>query len=295
MSGAVDHVLITRFNLPSNGVEGVIRAQEGWLRERVRLFEQYCLPSVVAQDAPRFHWMVYFDEQSPDWLMQAMQAHVERGVFIPQLATSVPTSRLLADIRAVVGAPGQYLMTTNLDNDDGLARNFVSRLQAVPPAGHQVAIFLTRGLVRDHERVYLRVDPANAFCTVLEPWTDPETCWADWHTLLPRRMRTIRLSGEPGWLQVVHGNNVSNRVRGHLTDAELVDGLFIGLDDVQRPPRRALVLDRLVVAPGRQLRDVIKTVAKWILLRTIGKSGVERIRLILVRRSSHVPDPPGLE
>ena len=28
------HVFLTRFNLPSEGVESLIRAREGWLRER---------------------------------------------------------------------------------------------------------------------------------------------------------------------------------------------------------------------------------------------------------------------
>ncbi len=43
----VDHVLLTRFNLPTPGVEGLIRAREGWLQDRIELFELYCAPSVA--------------------------------------------------------------------------------------------------------------------------------------------------------------------------------------------------------------------------------------------------------
>ena len=45
----LDHVILTRFNLPTGGVEGIMRAREGWLRERIDLFERYCAPSVAAQ------------------------------------------------------------------------------------------------------------------------------------------------------------------------------------------------------------------------------------------------------
>jgi len=45
MAGGADHVLLTRFNLPSKGFEGMITAKEGWLTDRIALFEFYCLPS----------------------------------------------------------------------------------------------------------------------------------------------------------------------------------------------------------------------------------------------------------
>ena len=50
----LDHVLLTRFNLPSKGHESLVRAQENWLRNRVVLFERYCLPSVAAQTCRSF-------------------------------------------------------------------------------------------------------------------------------------------------------------------------------------------------------------------------------------------------
>ncbi len=42
----VDHVFLTRFNLPSAGFESMVRAKQGWLQNRVELFERFCLPSL---------------------------------------------------------------------------------------------------------------------------------------------------------------------------------------------------------------------------------------------------------
>ncbi|MCU1424755.1 MAG: hypothetical protein JWM51_1046, partial [Microbacteriaceae bacterium] len=75
MSAEADHVLLTRFNLPSAGVESLIRAQEGWLRTRVELFERYCVPSVLAQTSSSYRWLIYFDPESPQWLKDRVEVH----------------------------------------------------------------------------------------------------------------------------------------------------------------------------------------------------------------------------
>src|SRR4051794_13915942 len=69
---STDVVILTRFNLPSRGVEGIIRAQPDWLRNRWRLFERYCAPSIEHQADSNFSWIVYLDPMSPSWLVDAM-------------------------------------------------------------------------------------------------------------------------------------------------------------------------------------------------------------------------------
>jgi N-acetylglucosaminyl-diphospho-decaprenol L-rhamnosyltransferase len=79
----IDHVLLTRFNLPSKGPESLIRAQEGWLQRRVELFQRYTIPSVAAQTVSGFHWIVYIDPESPPWLLERLTPHAEAGAFSP--------------------------------------------------------------------------------------------------------------------------------------------------------------------------------------------------------------------
>lgn len=288
MSSGLDHVLLTRFNLPSKGHESLVRAQENWLKDRVGLFERYCLPSVVAQTCRDFSWIIYFDPQSPPWLLDWVQGQQRQGSFRPLFREEVGPQDLLDDIATVVGPrSGGALVTTNLDNDDSLAADFVSRVQAVAPLGGRTVVYLADGLIRRGDVLYRRVDPHNAFCSVRETWDRPVTCWADWHNLLPELMSAAVVRGTPGWLQVVHGANVSNRVRGRRTHPSAHRPNFPGLlEDLPDPTVRQLVADVLVLVPARAGREGGRAAAKAVLSKVAGKRGLDRAKLMLssVRR-----------
>ncbi len=284
---AIDHVVLTRFNLPTRGVESLVRAREGWLRERIALFERYTVPSIRAQTRPGLTWLVFLDPESPQWLRERIEHHAEAGVLRPLYRTEVTWQSAVEDIRATVARTGDVLVTTNLDNDDGLADDFAARVCSAPTPHPRTALFLTRGLITGDHGLYLNIDPHNAFCSVREPWADPVTCWADWHNLLPRRMPAIELDGGPGWLQVVHGGNVSNRVRGRRVSPSPYLGGFRGLDDLPVPTRLEILADRYGAQPRRLARERARAAAKATALRVLGKSGLDRAKWLLAshRRS----------
>ncbi|MGY1649741.1 glycosyltransferase [Geodermatophilus sp. SYSU D01119] len=273
------HVLLTRFNLPSKGHESTIRARENWLRDRVDLFERWCLPSVLGQTERAFTWIVYLDPQSPAWLLTWVRAHRDRGHLHPVLREEVPRPVLLDDIRAATGSDGRGdLITTNLDNDDGLARDFVARVQAAPVAGDPTAVYLGDGLVVSDRRLYRRTDRHNAFCSVRESWRDPVTCWGEWHNRLPEVMPAVVLRGSPGWLQVVHGANVSNRVRGRRTRPGPHRAAFPRLLDGLPEPGRAELVRETARVPLRESRDLARATVRTTLVRVLGKEGFDRAK-----------------
>ncbi|MBG6056121.1 hypothetical protein IWX81_002553 [Salinibacterium sp. CAN_S4] len=275
----IDHVILTRFNLPSGGAEARIRASESWLVNRWRLFERYCAPSVEAQSNRNVSWIIYFDPESPEWLKNAIAPYAERGLFTPVYRAEVPYDDLVADVRQVSTGSAAMLITTNLDNDDGLAIDFVERIQAAVDFSDRRALYLVNGLIKGPGGVYLRTDPDNAFCSVAESWDRPKMCWADWHLMLRRTMPVVEIDGAPGWLQVVHGENVSNRVRGRLTTPEPWVSRFPGaLDDARQPGFGALVSDRVVTAPLRWLRDSGRSAARRMAIAALGKDGMQRVK-----------------
>lgn len=142
---SVDHVLLTRFNLPTPGVESLVRAKEGWLVERIALFERYTVPSVAAQSVTDRTWIVYFDPESPQWLLDRIQPHVDAGIFHRVLRTTVTPQDVVQDIREIVGQTADSLLTTNLDNDDGLGNEFLAAIQAHEPARSPTAIYPRAG------------------------------------------------------------------------------------------------------------------------------------------------------
>jgi hypothetical protein len=285
----VHHVFLTRFNLPSGGVESRIRAREGWLRERIELFERYTVPSVRAQDTASAAWLVYLDPESPTWLLERMGRHAAEHLLTPLLRTMVGRAELRDDLSAgVPGAgAGDVLVTTNLDNDDGLARDFVTRVTGTPGTATRTAIYLTTGLIRSPQGLYLRRDRCNAFCSVREPFVDPVTCWADWHNLLHRHMPVQEVGGPPAWLQVVHGSNVSNRVRGRRVSPRRHDAAFGPLlADVTTPGRGEVARDRLLAGPQRVARESLRAGGKRLILGVGGKEGLDRVKEVRARVSA---------
>lgn len=275
----VDHALLTRFNLPSPGAESLVRSQEGWLRRRVQLFEEYCLPSVLAQTAQEHSWLVYFDPESPDWLMSKIAGWAATGRLTPRFTKAVSRDDLVRDLRAVTRARTGHLLTTNLDNDDAIAVDFVARLQEAATSEPRTAIYFSQGLILSGNGVYARRDRRNAFCSVRESWDAPQTCWSEWHNLLGQHMAVLEIDGRPAWLQVVHGTNVSNRVRGRRDEPLAHRDLFPGLlDEVPSLAPAEARRDRFVNRPARMGRDIARAMVKWVALRIVGKDGFDRLK-----------------
>ncbi|MCX6498280.1 MAG: glycosyltransferase [Arthrobacter sp.] len=291
MSIGADHVLLTRFNLPSVGAESVVRAKEGWLRTRLELFRRFCLPAVLQQSHQEFKWIIYLDPESPEWLVKSMNELNSRGTFTPIYRAEVGRGQLLEDLQSVSGAKHRDVITTNLDNDDGLASDFVERLQAAEINGARAAIYLTHGLIRKGARLYLRRDRVNAFCSVRENWEDARTCWSDWHNLLGRSMNVRELAGAPAWLQVVHGSNVSNRIRGRRVAAapyrNTFGSLLDGVDDVGRLD---LVRDIVLEGPRRIALDSGRSVLKHAAMTVVGKEGLDKLKAEWAIRNARQPE-----
>lgn len=276
------HVFLTRFNLPSGGVEARIRAQEGWLRERTELFERYTVPSLRSQTTRQFTWIVYLDPLSPAWLMDRMSTWSEEGLLTPLYRESVSADELLRDIRETVPSTGwRHLITSNIDNDDALASDFAERVQwAALSASASAAIYLARGLIRDENRLYIRRDRHNAFCSVIDSGDRPTTCWADWHNRLHLSMPVRRVWGAPAWLQVVHGSNVSNRARGRLTSpanhvGRFPEGAFAG---IVTPTAMHLVRDGVVDGPVRLLRGQSRAAVRSLGVKVLGKARYDTLK-----------------
>ena len=128
------HVIMTRFNVERPNRHDPMRLDPDWLARRFDLFEKYCLPSVAAQTAGNFTWMVYFDAATPQPLRDRIEACRRVFPFVPYFAGAISAAfwpRSLEETLVEEG-PGRtpWLLTTRFDNDDALANDHVARLQA---------------------------------------------------------------------------------------------------------------------------------------------------------------------
>jgi N-acetylglucosaminyl-diphospho-decaprenol L-rhamnosyltransferase len=218
-SKAFDHFVITRFNVVdtyiNNNTENRIRLSPGWLEERIDLFERYCFPTVAGQTDKDFIWLIYLDIETP-------AAHKSR---IETLCATLPAARIqycaTYDIDLIrsdiirLASPGcNWLVTTRLDNDDGLGSRFMEDLHATVVPGSKEAISFTNGLIACEGRYYLSRQKSNAFLSLSEPFQDFTTVLVRRHNAMMSYATVREIEHAPAWMQVIHGRNVSNKVRG---------------------------------------------------------------------------------
>ena len=226
----IAHYIITRFNLRGEaGSKAAIDPE--WLGRRFDLLEKFCLPTIRAQTRSDFSWLVLFDTETPpvgrEKIERLAQWPTFQPVFFPPGTEDV--GRLA--IEAVMHEPPDILVTTRLDNDDGLALRYVElvrdRCEIQEPTVFQFPV----GYVWCDGKLYRDRQESNPFLTLAEPLTGGrphtfQTIYTGAHHESHRLGRVVSVSDEPGWLQVVHGGNLANRRRGIRTPAKELQGRF---------------------------------------------------------------------
>jgi hypothetical protein len=267
ISSSFRHVIITRFNVRSGGREVKIRSQPEWLASRFVLFEKYCLPSVAAQSNQDFIWLTYFDSQTPQVYRDRIERHARSYANLRvKYCDSFEVDLMQRDIRSEIVDPPQWLLTTRMDNDDGLHRDFVGTLQSHLRFEEREALNFPVGIILAGSKTYLHRDESNPFFSLCERYADFSTVWSAQHTDVARVFSTRQLPPAPMWLQVVHGGNVSNKVRGNRISRQVALTGFeaISFDSGTEITDRAfaITLENVTAGLVRRARDVAIAVVK---------------------------------
>lgn len=259
----IHHYLLTRFNLAlwREDKAGRVIDREDWLAKRMRLFETYCLPSVIGQTCQDFLWVLLVDENTPAEFREKIKAY---RVICPQIrfvGVKAEFAPRFADVfRQVVARDlqkkgwneGDLCLTTYLDNDDSIARTFVERVQAEClnfrlMANEKRFLSFDYGLqlFTDMEHLATRIFyPNNHFltlaeclpsCTSSSGASSPSgslysirTCYGyGSHFLLEKRglaeVHHLRDKKQPMWIEVIYEENVDNDVKMTLNTLFVTD------------------------------------------------------------------------
>lgn len=221
------HVIITRFNVNIHQSDYPFRLTGTWLMERLDFFRQFCFPSVSEQRNQNFTWLVLFDEKTPERFRRLIQAFGNYPNFAPMFCGDF--SSIMPQVRQylVQACQGfEYCLTTRLDNDDAISRDFVGILHeavqkiidsrsAIPP---ELFINFPNGLQYSSETVYDFRDMTNAFISFLEKAESPQTVYCVDHPAIYGRADVAQIETKPLFLQHVHERNVYNYIRGEVAD-----------------------------------------------------------------------------
>jgi hypothetical protein len=224
LSMPILHVVLTAFNVDFGIADRSQILDLTYLSSRLDLFERYCIPAIASQTNRNFIWLVCFDQQTPIEIRDRLAKLVEaepllRLRFLPTVTDKKAfwSELVQAEIDAAPIRPS-HVITTNLDNDDGLHREFIDRvlLAYAGPLDSQTFEFINfpYGYMLRPDGLFLREFLASPFLSLIEPADAPVTCKSIAHhqaydrALLGLPLRQI--IAPPLWLQVVHGLNVVN-------------------------------------------------------------------------------------
>lgn len=251
-----DHVLLTRFNVRMRGASAPL--SDRWLASRLQRFQDSTLLAVRSQTRQPERWLIFCDDRSPDWFRAELQAILPDPQFEPVWVSEVFGGAVAS--REVAGrfSGRPYLITTRLDNDDLVARNFLEAIQERFTGQDLAFINFLHGAQNDDGRMYLRSDPCNPFVSLIERRGDhpPLTVFVDDHDRLRAYGEVHQVRTHPMWVQVIHGTNLANVARGIRTQPERVLRYFDVPLPMEESGKVALAADRVLSTVRLGLRVV---------------------------------------
>lgn len=128
------HFLITRINVDWHISRPRSRSERNdidFLNYRLDIFEKTCHPSIQAQTNQAFTWLILLDSETPTIIRERVESYCSKGriipVYIDQKDTLLETIKDI--IKKSISNPATHLITTNLDSDDAVSKNFIAAIQ----------------------------------------------------------------------------------------------------------------------------------------------------------------------
>lgn len=224
MSGKFTHYLITRFNVPVKNWDkdkaGKQTLDESWMKDRMWLFTTYCVPTIIHQTQADFQWLVYCDQYTDPVHLDSLHIEVQK---VPGAQVRVVTdfTALLIDLRELLSsAPTPFVITSRVDNDDGIGTSYIHDIQANFIPEDKTIINLNGGILFDlQQRIMTRFKNVklNHYGSLIEV-TDPRggylTVLGYPHHQPPEEANVVNVPCRFGWLKIIHSRNLKSRTSG---------------------------------------------------------------------------------
>ena len=286
----IEHFLITRFNvLPKFDIIDDGSWDREWLNHRFNLFEKFCYPSVVNQTNQNFRWIVFFHSKTPDIFKQKINEYATWENFIP---VYVKDRYTLESNKSIIldqlSNNTEYLITSRLDSDDAISKDYIATIQDNFAEQEFEFINFSYGYVlHSHKfhKLYIFKYLQNPFVSLVErvnEFSDIgfQTVFCADHTQLYSQGNVKQIKDEPGWMQLIHGKNHNNRVRGIRESITKLDNHFV-INDESIPQQERLLpflvdkifsllkypIDTLVISLPKDTRARLRQVWEYLMKR----------------------------
>jgi len=216
------HFLITRFNLRktdwnTNKNNKAILTEE-WHRNRFQLFKDFCFPSVASQTNTNFDWLVFFDTSTPVEYKNVISAlQKEMDNFIPLFIDGM--DQFLPAIKAYIHNFNEdYIISSSLDNDDCLSKNYIEEVQRKFDQQNFMAIDFIDGYTLQIEptvKIGKKLHQYNPFISLIEKNKNPITVCDVSHRIWKKEKRILQIRNKRIWSSIIHLENKVNEFTGY--------------------------------------------------------------------------------
>ena len=214
------HFLVTRFNVRASIEKVSISQSDAWLSHRFELFEKYCLPSVKNQSNQNCTWCVLFNTGTPQKYKEKVKKISNSynnfmPIFINESSEINPAlSRFIA---SNIEESDQYIITTRLDNDDLIHKQFIDTIQELFYPTNGMVIDLRKGyqvsIEKDNLEIRKYYHLFNHFISLVEDSTNFLTVMSRNHFLWRDSKSIVVSDNKRLWIELVHSKNKANRVK----------------------------------------------------------------------------------
>lgn len=223
------HFIITRFNLRSfdntwnTDKFGNSVLTDAWLDHRVELFMKYCLPSVINQTCKDFLWLLYFDVTTNDLVKQKFieLEKVHSGLIKVIWSNGYDdfTKHYCRDVMSFCSGEHEFVITTRLDNDDIIHKDFIKKIRENFHEQQFMAINFLKILMLNPEvknKVHIDYSFSNHFISVVEKigYSTIIGCYARGDRFWNKKNEIIQITGKPYCIEIISDRNLLNHYRG---------------------------------------------------------------------------------
>lgn len=218
------HYLITRFNL-RNPKWDVTKNNEtlltdDWMEDRMWLFENFCFPSVTAQTSTNFTWLLYLDITTKEVFKDRIEALVKgfgnvKVFYIDGMPSFYPEIKKYITANS---AEVPHLITSRIDNDDCIHKNFIAEVQKRFNSQEYQAIDVIKGYslqIKPNFMLGKKEHIFNPFISLIEKNADPKTVWQNDHNMWKKETRITQVKNKRLWMSIIHEKNKVNEFDGY--------------------------------------------------------------------------------
>lgn len=218
------HFIITRFNLTNPDWTTTKNNEplltDEWMENRLWLFENFCFPSVANQSSDNFRWVIFADTVTK----AEHKAHLERltdSMSFIDLIFIDGMSKFKSSIDDYVKAHCQrisHLITSRIDNDDCIHKDFVKEIQQCFDHQSYLIIDVLKGYSLQIKPTYMlgkKQHIFNPFMSLIEKNEHPKTIWSNDHMAWKKESRIKFYTKKRLWVAIIHAKNKINNFNGY--------------------------------------------------------------------------------